>query len=169
MHIRAKLDQENLLRMVRWVRWHFPPDTGFEIQTLEVWGRARYLSVTKAPHNTEFYEWMGMKHFCFLQTAETGERTPNSSVYRLRQTPITPALAGSSLTIVKLRQSLSCDICGHYNRKRIMIGDLDPVKGQVVQTDMTPSWSESLSTLGAGHIWNCAIFQPWQNCPWNQH
>ena len=25
-------------------------DTGFEIQTLEVWGRARYLSVTEAAH-----------------------------------------------------------------------------------------------------------------------
>ena len=29
------------------IRWHCPPDTGFEIQTLEVWGRARYLSVTE--------------------------------------------------------------------------------------------------------------------------
>ena len=37
----AKLGQENLLKMVRWVRWHCPPATGFEIQTLEVWGRAR--------------------------------------------------------------------------------------------------------------------------------
>ena len=45
------------------VRWHFPPDTGFEIQTLEVWGRARYLSVTEAPHNTKFYEWMGNVSF----------------------------------------------------------------------------------------------------------
>ena len=50
----------NLLRMVR---WHRPPDTGFEIQTLDVWDRARYLSVTEAPNNTEFYEWMGKKHF----------------------------------------------------------------------------------------------------------
>ena len=66
---------ENLLRMVRWMRWHFPPDTGFEIRALAVWGRARYLSVTEAPHNTEFYTWMGKKHFCFFQTAETGSRT----------------------------------------------------------------------------------------------
>ena len=29
----------------------------------EVWGRERYLSVTEAPHNTEFYTWMGKKHF----------------------------------------------------------------------------------------------------------
>ena len=37
--------------MVRWARWHCPPDTGFKNQTLEVWGWARYLSVsvTEAP------------------------------------------------------------------------------------------------------------------------
>ena len=62
VHIYAKLGQENLLRMMR---WHCPPDTGFEIRALAVWGRARYLSVTEAPHNTEFYTWMGEKHFCF--------------------------------------------------------------------------------------------------------
>ena len=76
----ARVGQENLLRMVRWMRWHYPPDTGFEIRALAVWGRARYLSVTEAPHNTDFYTWMGEKHVCFFQTAETGNRTPNSSV-----------------------------------------------------------------------------------------
>ena len=55
-------------------------DTGFEIRALAVWGRARYLSVTVAPHNTEFHTWMGKKHFCFFQTAETGNRTPNTGV-----------------------------------------------------------------------------------------
>ena len=74
VHIQAKLGKENLLRMARWVVWHCPPDTGFEIQTLEVWGRARYLSAT------EFSEWMEKKHVCFFQTAETGKQTPNSSV-----------------------------------------------------------------------------------------
>ena len=66
--------------MVRWLRWHCPPDTGFEIPALAVWGRARYLSVTEAPHNTDFHTWMGKKHFCFFQAAETGNRTPNSGV-----------------------------------------------------------------------------------------
>ena len=47
---------------------------------MAVWGRARYLSVTEAPHNTNFHTWMGKKHFCFFQTAETGNRTPNSGV-----------------------------------------------------------------------------------------
>ena len=80
MHIQAKLGQENLLTMVRWLRWHCPPDTGFEIRALAVWGRARYLSVTEAPHNTDFHTWMGKKHFFFFQTTETGNRTPNSGV-----------------------------------------------------------------------------------------
>ena len=52
--------------MVKWLRWHCPPDTGFEIRALAVWGRARYLSVTEAPHNTDFHTWMGKKHFLFL-------------------------------------------------------------------------------------------------------
>ena len=62
------------------MRLHCPPDTGFEIRALAVWGRARYLSVTEAPHNTDFYTWIGKKHLCFFQTAETGNRAPNSSV-----------------------------------------------------------------------------------------
>ena len=33
VHIQAKLGQDNLLRMVRWLRWHCPPDTGFEISS----------------------------------------------------------------------------------------------------------------------------------------
>ena len=66
--------------MVRWLRWHCPPDTGFEIRALAVWGWARYLSVTEAPHNTNFHTWMGKKQFCFFQTAETGNRTPDSGV-----------------------------------------------------------------------------------------
>ena len=71
-----KLDQDNIPRMVR---WHCPPDTGFEIQTLEVWRRARYLSVTQDPHNTEFYEWMGKKVFVSFNPPRPGNepRTAN--------------------------------------------------------------------------------------------
>ena len=43
-------------------------------------GALGYLSVTEAPHNTDFHTWMGKKHFFFFQTAETGNRTPNSGV-----------------------------------------------------------------------------------------
>ena len=75
----------NWARRTSWGWWDEPDDTALqtqdiEIRTMEVWGRARHLSVAEAPHNTEFYEWMGKKHFGFFQTTETGKRTPNSSV-----------------------------------------------------------------------------------------
>ena len=62
---------------------------------MEVWGWTRYLSVMEAPHNTEFYEWIGKKQFCFFQIAETGKRTPNSSVKGsgANQYPKAPALS----------------------------------------------------------------------------
>ena len=82
--------------MVRWLRWHCPPDTGFEIRALAVWGRARHLSVAEAPHNTDFHTWMGKKHFCFFQTADTGNRAPNSGVNGsgANHYPRAPALYG---------------------------------------------------------------------------
>ena len=74
--------RRNLLRMVRWLRWHWPPDTWLEIRALAVWGRARYLLVTEAPHPTilTFTRGWVRNIFCFFQTAETGNRTPNSGV-----------------------------------------------------------------------------------------
>ena len=54
--------------MVRWLRWHCPPDTGFEIRALAVWGRARYLSVTEAPRNTDFHTWTPPLKRVWLQT-----------------------------------------------------------------------------------------------------
>ena len=92
--------------MVRWMRWHCPPDTGFEIRSLTVWGRARYLSVTEAPHNTDLHTWMGKKHFCFFQTAEIGNRTPNSGVKGSGAShyPRAPALV-----IVRIVQTSYCD------------------------------------------------------------
>ena len=67
----------NWARM-RWMRWHCPPDTGLEIRALAVSGRARYISVTEAPHNTEFYTWMGKKHFFSFKPPRLGTepRTP---------------------------------------------------------------------------------------------
>ena len=62
------------LRMVRWMRWHCPQDTGFEIRALAVWGRARYLSVTEAPHNTEFFH-VGGEETCFVSFKPPGPGT----------------------------------------------------------------------------------------------
>ena len=68
--------------MVRWLRWYCPPDTGFVIQALAVWGRARYLSVTEAPHNTDFHTWMGKKHFCFFHVfVSECDRYPTQKLY----------------------------------------------------------------------------------------
>ena len=54
--------------MLRWMRWHCPPDTGFEIRAMAVWGRARYLSFTKALHNIESLRVSGEETFCFFET-----------------------------------------------------------------------------------------------------
>ena len=69
----------NWTRITSWGWWDEWDDT-VEIRALAVFGRARDLSVTEVPHNTEVYEWMEKKHFGFFQTAETGKRTPNSGV-----------------------------------------------------------------------------------------
>ena len=97
--------------MVRWLRWHCPPDTGFEIRALAVWGRARYLSVTEAPHNTNFHTWMGKKQFCFSQTAETGNRTPDSGVKGsgANHYPRAPALLPGCWLLVKILSSRKTD------------------------------------------------------------
>ena len=63
--IKAKLGQEILLRIVR---WHCPPDTHFEIRAQVVWGQARYLSVTEAPHNIE-----SLRNILFLWNLEARE------------------------------------------------------------------------------------------------
>ena len=56
------------MRKVRWMKWHCPPDTGFEIRTLAIWGRARYLSVTGAPHNVDSLRVSREETFCFFET-----------------------------------------------------------------------------------------------------
>ena len=64
--------------MVRWMRWHCPPDTGFEIWALAVWGRACYLSVTEALH-----ERAGKKHFVSLKLEErSGVRTRDRRLFQ---------------------------------------------------------------------------------------
>ena len=67
VHIKANLGQDNVLRMVRWMRWYCPPDTIFEIRALAVRGRARYLSVTEAPHNIESLRVRGEETFVSLK------------------------------------------------------------------------------------------------------
>ena len=52
-------------------------DTGFEIRALAVWGRARYLSVTEASYNTEFFLHVdGEETFLFLLNRRDREPNP---------------------------------------------------------------------------------------------
>ena len=56
----------NRLNFVSMVKWHCPPDTGFEIWALVVWGQARYLSVTEVPQNIEYLQVRRGKNIFFL-------------------------------------------------------------------------------------------------------
>ena len=58
--------------MVRWLRWHCPPDTGFEIRALAVWGRACYLSVTEAPTILTFTRGWGRNFFFSFKPPRPG-------------------------------------------------------------------------------------------------
>ena len=66
--------------MVSWMRCHCPPDTGFTIRTLAVWGRARYLSVTEALRNIESLRVSREERF-FFEMPERGLR-PRPPTFR---------------------------------------------------------------------------------------
>ena len=53
--------------MVRWMRWHSPPDTRFEIWVLVVWGRLHYPLVTQATNNTASSRMSGEYTFVCLK------------------------------------------------------------------------------------------------------
>ena len=68
------------MRIVGWIRWNCPSDTGFEIRALAVWGRSRYLSVTQAPTILDLYE-RTRKTFLFLWILERGT-SPRSPTFQ---------------------------------------------------------------------------------------
>ena len=122
------------------VRWHCPPDTGFEIRALAVWGRARYLSVTEAPHNTAFHTWMGKKHFCFLQTAETGNRTPDSSVKGSSANHYPRAPAQRRYTVLNFLNSALTWSHSHIEKGKTMLFLWKPYMGTAVVEPGTQAW-----------------------------
>ena len=105
-HAGAKLGQEYLLRMVRWTRWHCPPDTEFEIRALVVWSRACYLSATIFISELEcqYGVWNSdlrlskrqQKHTMMTQSSDKVEPGPRTLGQSQRQRAnIKPALAQS--------------------------------------------------------------------------
>ena len=44
--------------------------------------RVRYLSVTEAPHNTDFHTWMWKKHFLFLSNRRDREPNPRTLAWK---------------------------------------------------------------------------------------
>ena len=76
----------NWARRTSWGWWDDWDDTVLQTQDPKFgpWRseaeHATSRSRTEAPHNTTSHTWMGKKQFCFFQTAETGNRTPDSGV-----------------------------------------------------------------------------------------
>ena len=73
------------LNWARRTSWGWWDDTVLQTQDskFEPWRSEAEHATSRSrrlPHNTDFHTWMGKKHFCFFQTAETGNRTPNSGV-----------------------------------------------------------------------------------------
>ena len=88
MHLVPYLKSQITPSMMRWIRWHCPLDTGFEIRAQAVWGRARHLSVMEAPvlHTiltSDPYEWVG-KQYLFLWNldARAGEEPAISRLFK---------------------------------------------------------------------------------------
>ena len=78
----SKLGQENVLRMMMWMTWYCPPDTGLKTRSLAVWGQARYLSVKVDPHITASLQWAEKKPFVSLKLNATAVDDPHSRFSR---------------------------------------------------------------------------------------
>ena len=85
----------NWARRTSWGWWHCPPHTGCEIRALAVWGRARYLSVTEAPHNIKSARVSGKKHFVSLKLECHSGNKPAISDFQTGTTAPGPPLYSS--------------------------------------------------------------------------
>ena len=155
--------------MVRWLKWR-PPDAGFEIRALAVWGRARYLSVTEAPHNTDFYTWMGKKHFLFLSNPP-GSGTELGTLEGWKVAVLTTTLGPRPLFQGRILICIRCSLkhtttlfflfslSDHYIRNREWRVNIDQVKTNyhgpelLIMRDPHYDWMyfKSIKTLGVLH------------------
>ena len=113
-------DCERLHCVHSWMRWHCPPDTGFEIRVMVVWGRARYLSVTEAPHNTEYLRVSGKETFCFFETwmTEWGSN-PRSPTFLAEAALTTDVVSTSQQRHVPSGLALLCEQAWQASRTKI--------------------------------------------------
>ena len=98
--------------MVRWLRWHCPPDTGFEIRGLAVWGRALYFSVTEAPHKTDFTRGWGRNIFVSFKPPRPGTE-PRTLAWKAAV--LTTTLGPISLPVVGFRTQLGAGFSEKYH------------------------------------------------------
>ena len=80
VQVEAPLGQENLLRIVRWIRWHCPPDTGLAIRPLAEFehaiSRSRMFLIILKLHEWAIifcilWNWMTLTSFVFIELANT--------------------------------------------------------------------------------------------------
>ena len=75
----------NWARRTSWGWWDDWDDTVLQTQNSKFepwWSEAEHATSRsrRLPTILTFHTWMGKKQFCFFQTAETGNRTPDSGV-----------------------------------------------------------------------------------------
>ena len=123
----------NWARRTSWGWWNIWDDTALQTQDskFEPWRSEAEHATSRsreAPHNTDFHTWMGKKHFCFFQTAETGNRTSNSGVkggganhYPRAPAALVPISYMYSITVkynVRFQVGINCpEKCQHYQIK----------------------------------------------------
>ena len=107
-------NKAHLLRVVRWIRWHCPPHTGFEIRALAVWGQAGYYMyfVTEAPRDAESSRANGEVFSLWNLHARAGDFPGRSWVYRscciaLWKYNITLLMANNDILTNRKRSTLS--------------------------------------------------------------
>ena len=115
----------NWARRTSWGWWDEWDDTVLQTQDskIEPWRseaeqrRARYLSVTKAPHNTDFHTWMGKKICLFFSNRR--DREPSPELWRERQTrhinPMLvqrwPTVCDAGPILYQHRVNVTCLLC----------------------------------------------------------
>ena len=95
--------------------WNCPPDKGFEIRTPWVWGRARYFTITEAPHNIQSLRVRREETFSFIETW-IPERCSN---------PRSPIFQAGSFNHCTTQQTQ--DMCITFVKRRSNVFDVGPV------------------------------------------